>query len=104
MGPLAIIWAQAVPTVVNTGAEYAGWGGAGLLGLVLSWLLLKHLPDLDKARKEERADFLKALEEQRRELVVAMAEARKEFAVILLRQEEKFERNLDKILERMEST
>lgn len=26
----------------------AGWVGAGLLGLVLAWLLLKHLPDKDK--------------------------------------------------------
>lgn len=25
-----------------------GWAGAGLLGLVLAWLLLKHLPDKDK--------------------------------------------------------
>lgn len=25
----------------------SGWVGAGLLGLVLSWLLLKHLPDKD---------------------------------------------------------
>lgn len=26
----------------------AGWFGAGLLGLVLGWLMLKHLPDKDK--------------------------------------------------------
>jgi hypothetical protein len=26
----------------------AGWLGAGLLGLVLSWLLLKHLPEKDR--------------------------------------------------------
>lgn len=26
----------------------SGWAGAGLLGLVLGWLLLKHLPDKDK--------------------------------------------------------
>lgn len=26
----------------------AGWVGAGLLGLVLAWLLLKHLPEKDK--------------------------------------------------------
>lgn len=26
----------------------SGWAGAGLLGLVLSWLLLKHLPEKDK--------------------------------------------------------
>lgn len=30
----------------------AGWVGAGLLGLVLSWLLLKHLPDKDKQLKD----------------------------------------------------
>lgn len=26
----------------------AGWVGAGLLGAVLAWLLLKHIPDKDK--------------------------------------------------------
>lgn len=26
----------------------AGWIGAGLLGLVLAWLLLKHLPEKDR--------------------------------------------------------
>lgn len=30
----------------------AGWIGAGLLGLVLCWLMLKHLPDKDKLVKE----------------------------------------------------
>lgn len=30
----------------------AGWAGAGLLGLVLAWLLLKHLPDKDKQLTE----------------------------------------------------
>lgn len=34
----------------------AGWIGAGLLGLVLGWLLLKHLPDKD--RRDERKDEL----------------------------------------------
>lgn len=29
-----------------------GWAGAGLLGLVLAWLLLKHLPDKDRQLKE----------------------------------------------------
>jgi hypothetical protein len=51
----------------------AGWAGAGLLGLVLGWLLLKHLPEKDKqlekliasqieANKEERRDFKAALQ------------------------------------------
>ena len=30
----------------------AGWVGAGLLGLVLAWLLLKHLPDKDRMIRE----------------------------------------------------
>ena len=30
----------------------AGWLGAGLLGLVLGWLLLVHLPSKDKQTKE----------------------------------------------------
>lgn len=42
----------------------AGWAGAGLLGLVLSWLLLKHLPEKDRQIKDlldsanTRADFI----------------------------------------------
>lgn len=42
----------------------AGWVGAGLLGLVLSWLLLKHLPDKDKQIKE----FQEAKDQQIAEL------------------------------------
>ena len=91
-----MLWASDPATEIGV---YTGWGGAGLLGLVLSWLLLKHLPELDRARKEERADFIKALEDQRKELAAAMTDQRKDFAAILLRQEEKFERNLDKLVE-----
>lgn len=51
----------------------AGWVGAGLLGLVLTWLLLRHLPEKDrqlrdlidihlKAEREQREDFREALE------------------------------------------
>lgn len=50
----------------------AGWVGAGLLGAVLGWLLLKHLPDKDKQIKEfvqGKDDHVKALaDEFRREL------------------------------------
>lgn len=35
----------------------AGWVGTGLLGAVLSWLLLKHLPDKDRQIREVIADF-----------------------------------------------
>ena len=30
----------------------AGWAGAGLLGLVLCWLLLRHLPEKDRQFRE----------------------------------------------------
>lgn len=35
----------------------AGWVGAGLLGLVLSWLLFVHLPAKDKQLKEMIGDY-----------------------------------------------
>ncbi len=39
--------------MVGTGA---GWVGAGLLGSVLFWLLMRHLPDKDRQIKELLAD------------------------------------------------
>ena len=65
----------------------SGWAGAGLLGLVLGWLLLKHLPAKDAqleklierqelAMKDSREDFKGALaqvikhcEDEMREIV-----------------------------------
>lgn len=32
--------------------DYSGWVGTGLLGSVLSWLLLRHLPEKDRQIKE----------------------------------------------------
>jgi len=37
-------------------AGAGGWGGAGLLGLVLGWLLLRHLPAKDAQLKELMTD------------------------------------------------
>lgn len=45
---LAIALAQATDPI----SDGAGWIGAGLLGAVLSWLLLKHLPDKDRQMRE----------------------------------------------------
>lgn len=45
----------------------AGWVGAGLLGLVLAWLMLKHLPDKDKQLKE----LTEAKDKQIQDLIVA---------------------------------
>lgn len=58
------------------GASASGWVGAGLLGLVLSWLLLKHLPDKDAqieriiARHE--SELTEALDNQRQEFTAAL--------------------------------
>lgn len=44
------VFAQAVATDPISGG--AGWVGAGLLGLLLGWLLMVHLPAKDKILKE----------------------------------------------------
>lgn len=83
----------------------AGWVGAGLLGLVLAWLLLKHLPAKDAqitefilhfetmaAKKDARMDS------QRSEYLDSLAAARTEFTanqnalVTTFRQESSAER------------
>jgi hypothetical protein len=59
--PVAALLAQGDPL-----SGGAGWAGAGILGLVLAWLLLKHLPDqnarIDRLVKEfaEREDKARA--------------------------------------------
>lgn len=71
-----LLVAQTDPLSGTLGAA-SGWVGAGLLGAVLSWLLLKHLPakdaqleriitrheeELSHAIADQRAEFTKALE------------------------------------------
>lgn len=41
---------------------FSGWTGAGLLGMVLAWLLLKHLPAKDKQIMDMLESREKALE------------------------------------------
>ena len=41
-------FAQAVTPDISAIAGGAGWAGAGLLGLVLGWLMLWHLPAKDR--------------------------------------------------------
>lgn len=55
----------------------AGWAGAGLLGLLLAWLLLKHLP----AKDQQIIDFIKTKDQHVLEITT------------------KFEQNLDKIVD-----
>lgn len=45
----------------------AGWVGAGLLGAVLAWLLLKHLPDKDR----QLHDLLASKDEQMKTLLTS---------------------------------
>lgn len=47
---MLFVFAQAPPIDPISGG--AGWVGAGLLGLVLGWLLLRHLPEKDRQMKE----------------------------------------------------
>ena len=51
-------------------ANGAGWAGAGLLGLVLGWLLLKHLP----AKDAQMAEMLAAKDLLIKELLESKAE------------------------------
>ena len=71
-GLTTVIFAQTTDSLSGG----AGWIGAGLLGAVLSWLMLKHLPDKDKQvyefirRQDEHtiamaSKFAEALREQR---------------------------------------
>src|SRR5689334_4997153 len=43
--------APPIPPTIDSLSGGAGWFGAGLLGLVLGWLLLVHLPSKDKQLK-----------------------------------------------------
>ena len=52
MPSLALLGLVAILAVADPLSGGAGWIGAGLLGLVLGWLLLIHLPAKDKILKE----------------------------------------------------
>lgn len=53
----------------------SGWVGAGLLGAVLSWLLLKHLPDKDAQITSLQSVKDKQLDTQRAEFAQNQAAA-----------------------------
>ena len=68
----------------------AGWVGAGLLGLVLGWLLLVHLPakdkqimgliaDCDAHNENQRKQFVEENEKQRKEFLEESRESRLKF-------------------------
>ena len=101
---LCELFAQAEPSAspINIpGVELSGWAGTGLLGIVLGWLLTKHLPDKDrqftelianhtkqtaelvvehrKEMKEQTDSFNKVLIEKRTEFTVSLADQRRDF-------------------------
>lgn len=61
-----VMWSAVMADIATDPiAGGAGWVGAGLLGLVLAWLLLRHLPDKDA--QIER--LIAAKDEQIREVI-----------------------------------
>lgn len=110
---LPTLIAQASGAINDTLSGGAGWAGAGLLGLVLGWLLLKHLPDKDKQIKDlldtsnARADaaLARSTEEKKNDhiqfqvaLEKVIAHCDKEMQSITGQLHEKIER-LEKMLE-----
>ena len=70
-----MLFAEEVTSGVLTGG--AGWVGASLLGLVLSWLLFKHLPEKDKQMAsfvEKKDDMLKHVANSFSERIKGVAE------------------------------
>ncbi len=86
-----------IPDAISGGA---GWAGAGLLGLVLGWLLLKHLPEKDAqlaAKDKAHSDQLDAKDENYLEQIKTLhaectSERKEQFA--------EFQRALNVITER----
>lgn len=72
----------------------AGWVGAGLLGLVLSWLLLVHLPAKDKQIKE----LAEAKDNQLEKLLLAQREERQADRLEIKEVVEAHQRVIDKLI------
>lgn len=91
---IALAQAPSAPPVDPLTNGY-GWAGAGLLGLVLAWLLLKHVPDKDKQIRDLVNDYFsllgakdkshaKIIEDKDTAAALATREARTEFRAMLL--------------------
>lgn len=88
-----MLWADVDPL---TGG--AGWAGAGLLGLVLAWLLLKHLPtkdaqfeSLSRTKDEQILALMNRNDERLQQLATTFRQESRE-------DKEEFKRALDAIL------
>lgn len=78
---LSLVLAQGTPG----DGSWAGWTGAGLLGLVLGWLLLTHLPAKDKQietlikdKDKQIGDLIATKDKQVRDLIDDHSKQRKE--------------------------
>lgn len=69
LNPLGVL--GQTPDPISGGA---GWAGAGLLGLVLAWLLLKHLPDKDRLLTASLEKKDEQIDEQRKEFRASLAD------------------------------
>lgn len=61
----------------------SGWAGAGLLGLVLLWLLLWHLPQKDKQIDKMINDKDKVISEMMKDHRAEVADTREDFKAAL---------------------
>lgn len=78
----------------------AGWAGAGLLGLLLGWLLLKHLPAKDAQLENlmgKHALQIDSLSQQSWQSITAQSERH---AKERSDQFQRFEATMDKLMER----
>lgn len=87
---MAIIALLAAAEITDLGP---GWAGAGLLGLVLAWLLLVHLPSKDKQIKDQIDAIRQVFAECQQRLDKKSAD----YATIMKEKEESFLASLKEI-------
>ncbi len=80
----------------------SGWGGAGLLGLVLAWLLFKHLPAKDTQLTNMIDKHTLAMQNQTNDFNKVLAEKRSEFTIILNEQRHDFRESLKEVTQHCE--
>ena len=79
----------------------AGWVGAGLLGLVLAWLLFWHLPAKDKQVADLIKDFREESKEQRKANKEALDQICIEFKNDTTAERQSCERNQENLAKRV---
>ena len=106
---LMLAQSAAIDTLSGTG----GWAGCGLVGLVLSWLLLVHLPAKDKQVKDTFDanvtqvkglvdSFGITLKEQRTEFLSSLKDQQTTHLASLDKTETRLQRGMDGICARLE--